>query len=82
MIKFNMALTAEDNDAYQWKPPYDSKGQWHTVTIPFEEVVASYKVKPSVSPTGYWSRILVHGPGALEADFTLDNLRVVPKVSK
>jgi hypothetical protein len=81
MVKINVALNAEDNDAYQWKPPYDTKGQWQTVVIPFEEVVASYKVKPAVNPSGYWSRLLVgHGPGALDADLAFDNFRVVPKV--
>ena len=82
MMKLNMALNAEDNDAYLWKPPFDSHGQWQTVAIPFEEVVASYKVKPTVNPNGYWARILFHGPGDLDADICLDNFRVVPKVIK
>lgn len=82
MLKINVALNAEDNDAYQWKPPFDTKGQWQTVTIPFEEVVASYKVKPTINPNGYWARLLFHGPGDLDADISLDNFRVVPKVSK
>ncbi|MEO6328869.1 MAG: glycan-binding surface protein [Ginsengibacter sp.] len=80
MLKINVALIAEDNDAYQWKPPYDTKGQWQTVVIPFEDVVASYKVKPTVSASGYWSRLLFHGPGDLDADISLDNFRLVPKV--
>src|SRR5688572_13521418 len=80
MLKINVALSAEDNDAYQWKPPYDTKGQWQTVVIPFEEVVASYKVKPTVNPAGYWSRLLFHGPGDLDADISFDNFRVVPKI--
>jgi hypothetical protein len=78
----NMPLTAEDNDAYQWKPPYDTKGKWQTVVIPFEDVVASYKVKPTINPSGYWSRLLFHGPGDLDADIALDNFRLVPKVIK
>ncbi len=82
MLKINVALSAEDNDAYQWKPPYDTKGQWQTVVIPFEEVVASYKVKPVINPNGYWSRLLFHGPGDLNADISLDNFRIVPKVIK
>ena len=53
MLKINVGILAEDNDAYLWKPPYDTKGQWQTVVIPFEEVVASYKVKPTVNPDGY-----------------------------
>jgi len=82
VLKINVALLAEDNDAYKWNPPYDTKGQWQTVAIPFEEVVASYKVKPAVSPNGYWSRLLFHGPGDLDADISFDNFRVVPKVIK
>ncbi len=78
-ISFNVGLTAEDNNAYAWNPPYDSKGQWNTVTIPFEDVVRSYANKPTISATGYWSRILIFGPGDLEADIAFDNLRVVPK---
>jgi hypothetical protein len=50
MLKINAGLSAEDNDAYLWKPPYDTKGQWQTVVIPFEEVVASYKVKTDSKP--------------------------------
>lgn len=82
MLKINVGLIAEDGDAYQWKPPYDTKGQWQTVVIPFEEVVASYKVRPTVSAAGYWTRLLFHGPGDLDADISFDNFRVVPKVSQ
>ena len=70
---------AQDNDGYVWNPPYDSKGQWHTITIPFEDVYNSYKVKPVINPDGYWSRILIFGPGSLDGDISFDNLRVVPK---
>ncbi|RZK47575.1 MAG: hypothetical protein EOO94_00295 [Pedobacter sp.] len=82
MLKINVALSSEDNNAYQWKPPYDTKGQWQTVVIPFEEVIASYAVRPAVNPDGYWTRLLFHGPGDLDADISLDNFRVVPKVAK
>ena len=82
MVKINVALLVEDNDAYLWKPPFDTKGQWQTVIIPLEEVFASYKVKPVVSASGYWSRLLIHGPGDLDADIAFDNFRVVPKISK
>lgn len=82
MLKINVALNAEDNNAYLWKPPVDTKGQWQTIVIPFEEVVASYAVKPTVNPNGYWSRLLFHGAGDLDADISFDNFRVVPKVVK
>ncbi|HET7898135.1 MAG TPA: glycan-binding surface protein, partial [Flavisolibacter sp.] len=78
-ITLNVGLVAEDNNAYIWQPPYDSKGQWRTVTIPFEEMVAKYATKPVISASGYWSRILVFGPGDLDADICFDNLRIVPK---
>lgn len=82
VLKINVGLSAEDNDAYKWNPPYDTKGQWQTVVIPFEEVIASYKVRPTVNPNGYWTRLLFHGPGDLDADISLDNFRVVPKVDR
>lgn len=78
-ISFNVGLTAEDNNAYIWPAPFDTKGQWQTVIIPFDEVVRSYANKPVVSPSGYWTRILIFGPGDLDADIAFDNLRVVPK---
>lgn len=79
-IRINVGLNEQDNDAYQWKPPYDTKGQWQTVIIPFEEIVASYKVKPALNPNGYWTRLLIQGPGELDADISFDNFRIVPKV--
>ena len=81
LVKFNMALANEDNNAYKWNPPYDTKGKWQTVVIPLEEVFASYAVRPTVIAAGYWCRILLgNAPGDLDADICFDNLRVVPKV--
>ncbi|MEO6229272.1 MAG: glycan-binding surface protein [Ferruginibacter sp.] len=82
IIRINVGLNSEDNNAYQWLPPYDTKGQWQTVIIPFEDVVASYAVKPVINPAGYWTRILMQGPGDLDADISFDNFRIVPKVNK
>jgi hypothetical protein len=80
VVKFNVGLSAEDNNGYKWKPPFDTKGQWQTVVIPLTEVFAEYTPKPVVNPAGYWSRILMgHGEGALDADMTFDNIRIVPK---
>lgn len=81
-IVINAGLSAEDNNNYAWNPPYDSKGQWNTVVIPFEQVVNSYATRPVPNPNGYWSRILVFGAGDLDADIAFDNFRVVPKVSE
>lgn len=80
-IRINVALNSEQNDNYVWKPPFDTKGQWQTVVIPFEEIVASYNPKPVVNPNGYWTRLLIQGPGELDADIAFDNFRIVPKVN-
>lgn len=71
--------SAQDNNAYIWQPPFDTKGQWQTVTIPYEEMVAKFTVKPVVSPNGYWTRILIFGGDDFDADISFDNLRIVPK---
>ncbi|RYF77973.1 MAG: hypothetical protein EON98_15940 [Chitinophagaceae bacterium] len=78
-IILNVGLKAEDNNGYVWQPPYDSKGNWNTITIPFEDMVAAYATKPTISSTGYWSRILIFGGDDLDADICFDNLRIVPK---
>lgn len=85
MIKFNFGILGENNEEYKWVPPYDSKGQWETVVIPFEEVMTKQvgKAGPGVvSPDGYWTRILMHGAGDLDADISFDNFRVVLKELK
>lgn len=85
IIVINAGLNSENNGAYKWLPPYDTKGEWQTVVIPFEEVTASYEStgsKLAVNPTGYWTRILMQGPGTLDCDMSFDNFRVVPKTIK
>ena len=78
VIKFNMGILSEFNDEYRWLPPYDTQGKWQTVVIPFEEIAAKTPIG-TVSPDGYWTRILFHGPGELDADISFDNFRIVPK---
>jgi hypothetical protein len=63
-------------------PPYDSKGNWQTVIIPFEDVVKSYGAPLTLSAAGYYTRLLFHGPGDLDCDICFDNFRVVPKILK
>jgi hypothetical protein len=82
VLKINVGLLAENNNAYLWKPPYDTKGKWQTIVIPFEEIAASYGAPLVLSSTGYWSRLLFHGDGALDCDMSFDNFRVVPKYIK
>ncbi|HTL07284.1 MAG TPA: glycan-binding surface protein [Chitinophagaceae bacterium] len=82
VLKINVGLLSENNDNYKWLPPYDTKGQWQTVTIPFEDVANSYGKPLTVSPDGYWTRLLFHGGGDLDCDMSFDNFRVVPKLLK
>ena len=82
VLKINVGLLQQNNDAYQWKPPYDTKGVWQTITIPFEEIVASYGAPLTVNPKGYWTRLLFHGGGDLDCDMSFDNFRIVPKIIK
>jgi len=72
----------QDTKGYKWAPPFDTKGLWNTVVIPYDEVVASYSEKPVVNPNGYWAMVLLQGPGDLDADMSFDNFRVVPKELK
>jgi hypothetical protein len=69
-----------DTEPYFWAPPFDTKGQWQTVVIPFNEVVAHYVTNWGVRPQGYGVKVWFHGPGTLDADMDFDNLRVVPQV--
>jgi Surface glycan-binding protein B xyloglucan binding domain len=80
VLKINVGLLSENNNEYRWLPPFDTQGQWQTVIIPFQEVVASYGAPLVISPDGYWARLLFHGPGDLDADISFDNFRVVPKL--
>ena len=85
VLKINVGLPSENNNEYRWLPPYDTKGQWQTVVIPFEDIVASYESSGSklvVNPDGYWTRLLFHGPGDLDCDMAFDNFRIVPKTIK
>ncbi|MGR3811624.1 glycan-binding surface protein [Jiulongibacter sp. NS-SX5] len=82
IIKFSFGLTDFNNDQYVWNPPYDTKGEWQTVVIPFEELASAYAdsgFELTVNPDGYYTRLLFHGPGELDCDMSFDNFRIVPK---
>lgn len=70
-----------NTEPYFWEAPFDTKGKWQTVIIPFNEVVAHYTTNWGLRPQGYGVKVWFHGPGALDADIAFDNLRVVPKIS-
>ncbi|WP_340111742.1 glycan-binding surface protein [Maribellus mangrovi] len=82
VIRLNFGLSeGEVNDAYLWNPPYDTGGEWRTVSIPYAEIVKSYEdlgVTMQVNPNGYWTRVLIFGNGDLDCDIAFDNFRIVP----
>ena len=67
---------------YNWNPPYDTKGKWITVVIPYADVAASYSVKQTIAAGGYYTRLVFCGNGTLDCDMSFDNFRVVPKFIK
>lgn len=71
-----------NTEPYFFRPPFDTKGKWETVVIPFDEVVANYLTNWGVRPQGYGVKVWFHGPGAVDADVAFDNLRVVLKSLK
>ncbi|CAN5474664.1 glycan-binding surface protein [soil metagenome] len=83
VLKINVGLSNDFYaDGYRWLPPYDTKGQWQTVTIPFEEIAESYGAPLAISTKGYYARVWFHGPGDLDCDMSFDNFRIVPKIIK
>lgn len=71
-------MANERNDIYyNWKPNLDTKGQWQTVSIPFEDFYAA-NAKFPYNPAGYGVSFYFHGPLAVNANFAMDNMRVVP----
>lgn len=85
VLKITAGLASGFNDSqYTWLPPYDTKGQWQTVVIPFDEIAASYESagsKLTLSEKGYYTRLLFHGGGDLDCDMAFDNFRIVRKGS-
>lgn len=83
LIRMNFGLQGENNDAYLWRPPYDSEGRWETVAIPLEEIFAEYTQTgstPEISSDGYWTRILIFDGNPFDCDLAFDNFRIVPKL--
>jgi hypothetical protein len=68
-----------NNSSYGWNPPYDSKGQWQTVVIPFDQVIAEETTAAPNPPGGYFTGIIFNGGSALNCDMCFDNFRIVPR---
>ena len=65
-------------NTYLWKPatPFYTRGQWSTQTIP----LSTFINKPAdLAKPQHTLDFLFHGDGALDADISFDNFRIVPK---
>lgn len=65
---------------YNWKPNIETNGRWETVTIPWDEFYAANQ-EFSYNPNGYGVSFHFSGPLAVDANFAIDNMRVVPKAN-
>ncbi|NTV79407.1 MAG: hypothetical protein HGA25_09835 [Clostridiales bacterium] len=81
-LMFCVGVQDGDHGNYNWNPPVDTKGQWETIVIPYDEVVKAYTVPLIVNPDGYYTRMVFQGPTGLDCDMSFDNFRVVPKIIK
>jgi hypothetical protein len=72
--------TDRNTKRYTWTPNIDTKGQWETVTIPWEDFwVANGSF--AYTPTGYGVSLFFSGPNAFTGNIAMDNVRVVPNVN-
>ncbi|QCR23504.1 glycan-binding surface protein [Pontibacter sp. SGAir0037] len=81
MYMGNGAVGDRDNGSYTWKPNLNTEGEWQTVSIPFEDILEANnndKNKFEYNPNGYVVSFHFSGPLAVNANFGLDNIRVVP----
>jgi hypothetical protein len=65
-------------NSYQWKPatPFYTRGQWSTQTVPLSAFITD---KASLDKPLHECKFIFHGDGALDADISFDNFRIVPK---
>lgn len=78
VIKFSIDGDQSTNNTYLWKPttPFYTRGQWSTQTVPLSNFIN----KPAdLSKPLHECKFLFHGDGALDADISFDNFRIVPK---
>lgn len=65
---------------YIWQPNINTNGEWETVSIPWDEVLAANS-QLTYNQDGYGISIHFSGPNAVTGDFALDNMRVVPNTN-
>ena len=62
---------------YEWLPPVDTKGQWQTITISLEDIIA--KNEPFGVLPNYFFGFIYCGKGELDCDMSFVNFRIVLK---
>lgn len=65
---------------YIWQPNIDTGGEWETIAIPWADVYAANN-SFAYNPDGYGISFHFSGPSPVNANFGLDNMRVVPKTN-
>jgi len=63
---------------YPWKPNVDTKGEWETMIISFDEIIGASGA--TVNANGYDISFWFWEGAPVMANFGVDNFRVVPKV--
>ncbi|UOQ69120.1 glycan-binding surface protein [Hymenobacter volaticus] len=78
VIKFLIDGNAGSVNTYQWKPivPFNTRGKWSTMSIKLSDIINT-PLLPSKAQHEF--KFLFHGDGALDADISFDNFRIVPK---
>ncbi len=64
-------------NTYQWHPmePFSTKGKWNTRSANLSEFIT----KTDPTKATHEVRVIIFGDGALDADMSFDNIRIVPK---
>jgi hypothetical protein len=64
-------------NSYVWPAPFDTKGQWRTVSIELSKLIVS----PISVKASYMVNMVFHGlADPVDLDICFDNVRIVPKV--
>ncbi|MFD1875148.1 glycan-binding surface protein [Hymenobacter bucti] len=77
-IRFSIDGDVAANNTYTWTPtsPFNTRGQWSTMTVPLSGFINK---KADLDKPLHECKFVFLGDGALDADISFDNFRIVPK---
>lgn len=77
-IRFSIDGDVAATNTYTWAPttPFNTRGQWSTMTIPLSGFINK---KADLDKPLHECKFVFLGDGALDADISFDNFRIVPK---